>query len=110
MTPGARSLLLAVAIAAALVGAKVWKDHLIAKGDAQGAARVQAAWDTQELLRSQVTAGANTLRQRNAEKVANEKNHGRLGSRMLGLWRTHPARPPLGRAGLGAMRGMRPSP
>lgn len=73
MTPGARSLLLALTIAAALVGAKVWQDRLIAKGDAQGAARVQAAWDAQELLRSQVTAGTNTLRQRNAEKVANEQ-------------------------------------
>ncbi len=72
MKPAARYLLVALVVAAAYWGFGLYQDHLIAQGDAQGAGRVQKAWDDQERLRSQVTAAGNTLRQRNAEKVAHD--------------------------------------
>lgn len=73
MKPTARYLLVALVVAAAYWGLGLYQDHLIAQGDAQGADRVQKAWDAQERLRSQVTAAGNTLRQRNAEKVAHDQ-------------------------------------
>jgi len=66
-------LTLALLICVAIWGIKAWEARLIARGDAQGAQRVQAAWDAQERQRSLVTAGSNTLRQRNAEKVAHDQ-------------------------------------
>ena len=73
MKPPARYLLVALAVVAAYWGFGLYQDHLIAQGDAQGADRVQKAWNDQERLRSQVTAAGNTLRQRNAEKVAHDQ-------------------------------------
>jgi hypothetical protein len=67
-----RLILIAVAICAAIFGVKTWEGHLIAKGDAQGATRVQAAWDRQEAARSATTAADNLAKFRNAEKVAYE--------------------------------------
>lgn len=67
-----RLLGLAVLIAAAIVGAKAIQSHLIAKGDAQGAARVQAAWDQQERERNEATARDNATKFRNAERTAHE--------------------------------------
>lgn len=73
MKPTARYLLVGLVVAAAYWGFGLYQDHLTAQGDAQGADRVQKAWDAQEHLRSQVTAAGNALRQRNAEKVAHEQ-------------------------------------
>ncbi len=73
MKPIARYLLVGFVVVAAYWGFGLYQEHLIAQGDAQGAARVQKAWDEQESLRNQVTAAGNTLRQRNAEKVAHEQ-------------------------------------
>ena len=56
-----RALVIAAAILGAIAGVKLWESHLIAKGDAQGAARVQAAWDAQEDARSQATARDNAI-------------------------------------------------
>lgn len=67
-----RLILIAVAICAAIWGVKAWEGHLIAKGDAQGASRVQAAWDRQEAARSAATAADNVIKFRNAERVAHE--------------------------------------
>lgn len=73
MKSGIHPLVLALLLCAAFWGIKVWEARVVARGDAQGAQRVQAAWDAQERHRSLVTAGSNTLRQRNAEKVADEQ-------------------------------------
>ena len=73
MNTAPRHLLVVVVLIASYWGFGLYQDHLIAQGDAQGAARVQQAWDDQEHLRNQVTAAGNTLRQRNAEKVAHEQ-------------------------------------
>ena len=67
-----RSIAIAVAIAAAIAGVKFWQSHLIHKGDAQGAARVQHAWDTQENARNAATARDNATKFRNAERTAHE--------------------------------------
>ncbi|GEM_PF-1300499 len=70
--PPYRLIALAVLICAAIYGAKRWESHLVARGDAQGAARVQAAWDRQEAERSEATARDNATRFRNAERIAHE--------------------------------------
>lgn len=75
MNPWMKPIALVLLLCAAIWGVKAWETRLIARGDAQGAARVQTAWDAEERHRSLVTAGANTLRQRNAEKVAYEQAH-----------------------------------
>ena len=67
-----RTLVIAAAILGAIAGVKLWESHLIAKGDAQGAARVQAAWDTQEDARNQATARDNATKFRNLERIAHE--------------------------------------
>ncbi|KRC20182.1 hypothetical protein ASE28_28235 [Acidovorax sp. Root219] len=67
-----RLILIAVAICAAIFGVKTWEGHLIAKGDAQGASRVQAAWDRQEAERTTATAADNVAKFRNAERVTHE--------------------------------------
>ena len=67
-----RSIAIAVAIAAAIAGVKLWQSHLVSKGDAQGAARVQQAWDTQENERNAATARDNATKFRNAERTAHE--------------------------------------
>ncbi|MFN3437810.1 MAG: hypothetical protein ACK41V_08970 [Acidovorax sp.] len=67
-----RVLGLGLVVCAAIVGAKALQSHLIAKGDAQGAGRVQAAWDRDEAARSQATARDNATKFRNAERTANE--------------------------------------
>ena len=67
-----RTLVIAAAILGAIAGVKLWESHLIAKGDAQGAARVQAAWDAQEDARSQATARDNATRFRNLERTTHE--------------------------------------
>lgn len=66
---------LAITLALALVavlGLDTYRTHLMAKGDSQGAARVQAAWDKQEADRSAATAQDNATKNRNAERVAHE--------------------------------------
>ena len=63
---------LALTLAAAL-GVGLYRDHQVAKGDAQGAARVQAAWDQQEAERSAATARDNATQFRNAERVTHEE-------------------------------------
>lgn len=70
--PGIRTIAIGLAIAAAIVGVKLWQSHLISQGDAQGAARVQAAWDAQENARNAATARDNAIKFRNAERTANE--------------------------------------
>ena len=65
------ALTLALTLAAVL-GVGTYRAHLVAKGDAQGAARVQAAWDAQEAQRNAATARDNATKFRNAEKVAHE--------------------------------------
>jgi hypothetical protein len=52
------------------VGVKFRQSHLISQGDAQGAARVQAAWDAQENARNAATARDNATRFRNLERTA----------------------------------------
>ena len=61
-----------LAVCALIVGAKALQSHLISKGDSQGAARVQHAWDTQENARNAATARDNATRFRNAERTAHE--------------------------------------
>jgi hypothetical protein len=67
-----RSIAIAVAIAAAIAGVKFWQSHLVSMGDAQGAARVQHAWDTQTNERNAATARDNATKFRNAERSAHE--------------------------------------
>ena len=81
MKPAIRYLLVGLVVVAAYWGFSLYQDHLIAQGDAQGATRVQKAWDDQERLRNQVTAAGNTLRQRNAEKVAHEQSQREAASK-----------------------------
>ena len=57
---------------AAVLGVDTYRAHLVAKGDVQGAARVQAAWGQQEAERSAATARDNATKFRNAERVAHE--------------------------------------
>ena len=61
-----------LAVCALIVGAKALQSHLISKGESQGAARVQHAWDTQENARNAATARDNATRFRNAERTAHE--------------------------------------
>lgn len=67
-----RLIVLGVLICAAILGVKAWESRLISKGDARGAARVQAAWDTQENARNAATARDNAAKFRNAERLAHE--------------------------------------
>ena len=67
-----RALVIAAAILGAIAGVTLWESHLIAKGDVQGATRVQAAWDAQEDARSQATARDNAIKFRNLERTAHE--------------------------------------
>lgn len=67
-----RLLASALLLAAAVWGALAWRAHLVATGDAQGAARVQAAWNAQESERNATTARDNATRFRNAERTAHE--------------------------------------
>lgn len=67
-----RSIVIAVAIAAAIAGVKFWQSHLVSKGDALGASRVQQAWDKQESERNAATARDNATKFRNAERTAHE--------------------------------------
>lgn len=69
------SVRLAAALAltlAAVLGVPACKEGLIARGDAQGAARVQAAWDKKETDRNATTARNNATKFRNAERLAYE--------------------------------------
>lgn len=69
------SVRLAVTLAltlTAVLGVGTYRAHLVAKGDAQGAARVQAAWNAQETQRNAATAQDNATKFRNAERVAHE--------------------------------------
>ena len=68
----ARLIAIGLLVCAAIVGVKAWESHLIGKGDARGAARVQADWDTQENARNAATARDNAARFRNAERLAHE--------------------------------------
>lgn len=68
----ARLIAAGVLICAAIIGVKVWQSHLVATGDSRGAARVQAAWDTQENARNAATARDNATKFRNAERTAHE--------------------------------------
>ena len=81
MKTTARYLLALAVMAASYWGFGLYQDHLISQGDAQGAGRVQQAWNDQERLRSQVTAAGNTLRQRHAEKVAHEQTQREAASK-----------------------------
>ena len=67
-----RLIVVGVLICAAIWGVKAWESRLISKGDARGAARVQAAWDAQENARNAATARDNAARFRNAERLAHE--------------------------------------
>lgn len=68
----ARLIAIGVLICAAILGIEAWESHLISKGDVRGAARVQAAWDTQENARNAATARDNATKFRNAERTAHE--------------------------------------
>lgn len=72
MSFSVRTIALGLAIAAAIVGVKLWQSHLISQGDARGAARVQHAWDTQENASNAATARDNATKFRNAERTAHE--------------------------------------
>ena len=65
------AITLALALAAVL-GVGTYRAHLIAKGDAQGAARVLALWEAQEIARSAATDRDNATKFRNAERLADE--------------------------------------
>ena len=67
-----RLIVVGVLICAAILGVKAWESRLISKGDARGAARVQAAWDAQENARNAATARDNAAKFRNAERTAHE--------------------------------------
>ena len=67
-----RLIVVGVLICAAIWGVKAWESRLISKGDARGAARVQAAWDAQENARNAATARDNAAKFRNAERLAHE--------------------------------------
>ena len=67
-----RLIAYALLLAGALWGVLAWRSNLVATGDAQGAARVQAAWDTQENERNAATARDNATKFRNAERTAHE--------------------------------------
>ena len=68
----ARLIAMGLLVCAAIVGVKAWESHLIGKGDARGAARVQADWDTQENARNAATARDNATKFRNAERTTHE--------------------------------------
>ena len=68
----ARLIAMGLLVCAAIVGVKAWESHLIGKGDARGAARVQADWDTQENARNAATARDTATKFRNAERIAHE--------------------------------------
>ena len=68
----ARLIAWGLAVCALIVGAKALQSHLVNKGDAQGAARVQHAWDAQENARNAATARDNATKFRNAERTAHE--------------------------------------
>ena len=68
----ARLIAIGLLVCAAIVGVKAWESHLIGKGDARGAARVQADWHTQENARNAATARDNATKFRNAERTAHE--------------------------------------
>ncbi|GKT18573.1 DUF2514 domain-containing protein [Acidovorax sp. SUPP2522] len=70
--PPYRLIGIALLICAAIYGVKRWEARLIARGDAQGAARVQTDWDAQENARNAATARDNATKFRNAERVAHE--------------------------------------
>ena len=55
-----------------VLGVRAWTTHLVRQGDAQGAARVQTAWDSQEAARSAATARDNATKFRNSERIAHE--------------------------------------
>lgn len=73
MKPGLHWLLGAASLAALVWGVHSYQGHLIDKGDAQGAARVQQAWNAETYQRNLATGQANAVRQRAAEKVADEQ-------------------------------------
>lgn len=73
MKPGLHWLLGAASLAALVWGVHSYQGYLIAKGDAQGAARVQQAWNADTYQRNLATGQANAVRQRAAEKVADEQ-------------------------------------
>jgi hypothetical protein len=79
---GLRIFAAAVLLAAAVWGTLAWRSHLVATGDAQGAARVQQAWDAQENARNAATARDNATKFRNAERTAYE-DAGRESARKL---------------------------
>lgn len=58
----------------AVVGVPAYQARLVARGDAQGAERVQAAWNRQDAERNAATARDNATQFRNAERVAYEDN------------------------------------
>ncbi|MBF9263578.1 DUF2514 domain-containing protein [Paracidovorax cattleyae] len=53
-----RLVIYGLLICGALVGVEAWQSHLIAKGDARGAARVQAAWRIETARRDKADADA----------------------------------------------------
>jgi hypothetical protein len=83
-----RLLLIAGLVAGIVAGAAAIRSHYVSQGDAQGASRVQAAWDAQkrvddaESLRIQKQANADLLQKfRNTERISDEeatRTHRRL--------------------------------
>ena len=87
-----RAIAILVLVMGALFGVKVWQTHLIAKGDAQGAARIQTRWNTAEdkrqgdekeaaarLEKERAEAEskariADQIKQQTAERIAREQN------------------------------------
>ena len=87
-----RAIAILVLVMGALFGVKVWQSHLIAKGDAQGAARIQTRWNTAEAKRQgdeKVAAArlekeraeaeskgriADQIKQQTAERIAREQS------------------------------------
>ena len=54
-----KAALIVIATLAAVLGLRAWNGHLVAQGDAQGAARVQQAWNQAEDKRQATESAAN---------------------------------------------------
>lgn len=67
-----KAALIVIATLAAVLGLRAWSGHLVAQGDAQGAARVQQAWDQAEGKRkaAESAASAKAALERAADESA----------------------------------------
>ncbi|CAM4355355.1 DUF2514 domain-containing protein [Comamonas aquatilis] len=87
-----KAVLIVIATLAAVLGLRAWNGHLVAQGDAQGAARVQQAWDqaddkrkaTESQQRAEAELAqreAETAKQKETERIAHEQAQREQASR-----------------------------